>query len=74
MRENLDLEVAETIIALDMAMSVLLASINKADPATGGRLLEAFLKLAEDIPPDMPGVASKVRSWSDSLRGGDASH
>ncbi|MCG7868211.1 MAG: hypothetical protein JAY74_17830 [Candidatus Thiodiazotropha taylori] len=74
MSENLNLEVTETIIALDLAMSVLLASINKTDPTTGGRLLEAFQKLAEDIPPDMPGVASKVHSWCDSLRGGDPSH
>ncbi|MEW8508902.1 MAG: hypothetical protein AB2598_19605 [Candidatus Thiodiazotropha sp.] len=74
MSEELNLEVTETIIALDLAMSVLLSSINKTDPAAGGRMLEAFQKLAEDIPSDMPGVASKVRSWSDSLRGGNASH
>ncbi|MET0109162.1 MAG: hypothetical protein ABW084_09725 [Candidatus Thiodiazotropha sp.] len=74
MSEEVTLEVAETIIALDMAMSVLLASINKADPVIGGRLLEAFQALAEDIPSDMPGVASKVRDWTVSLRGAGSSH
>ncbi|MCU7933711.1 MAG: hypothetical protein KZQ99_02385 [Candidatus Thiodiazotropha sp. (ex Dulcina madagascariensis)] len=69
-----EIDLAETIIALDMAMSVLLASINKADPAVGGRLLEAFQKLAEDIPPDMPGVANRVRGWTASLRGEGSSH
>jgi hypothetical protein len=74
MKEELDLEVAETIIALDLAMSVLLASINKADPVLGGRLLEAFQTLAKDIPTNMPGVASKVRDWTASLKGESASH
>jgi hypothetical protein len=74
MTEEINVEVTETIIALDLAMSVLLASINKADPVVGGRLLEAFQKLAEDIPSDMPGVAGKVRDWTASLRGDDPSH
>lgn len=74
MNEKVTLEVAETIIALDLAMSVLLASINKADPATGGRLLEAFRELAEDIPTGMPGVARKVRAWTESLQGEDSRH
>ncbi|MEW8072727.1 MAG: hypothetical protein AB2826_20100, partial [Candidatus Thiodiazotropha sp.] len=74
MSEEVTLEVAETIIALDMAMSVLLASINKADPVIGGRLLEAFQALAEDIPPDMPGVASDVRDCTASLRGAGSNH
>lgn len=74
MSEEVTLEVAETIIALDLAMSVLLASINKADPVIGGRLLEALQALAEDIPSDMPGVASKVRDWTASLRDAGSSH
>jgi hypothetical protein len=74
MNEEISLEVTETIIALDLAMSVLLASINKAEPVLGGRLLEAFQKLAEDIPQDMPGVAGKVRDWTASLRSDDSSH
>lgn len=74
MSEKLSLEVTETIIALDLAMSVLLASINKTDPAAGSRLLEAFQTLAGDIPPNMPGVARKVRDWTESLQGEDSRH
>ncbi|MCU7839754.1 MAG: hypothetical protein KZQ94_10310 [Candidatus Thiodiazotropha sp. (ex Troendleina suluensis)] len=70
----MDQKIMETIIALDLGMSVLLASINKADPATGEKLLEAFQALAADIQPDMPEVANKVRSWTASLRGKDSSH
>lgn len=64
----------ETVIALDIGMSVLLASINKADPTIGARLLEAFQAIAGDIQSDMPEVADKVRSWTAELLGTDASH